>query len=139
MTDSAPGDEALQRALDAALSRALTPPLAPPQLRLRVQAAIARSADPQKIATLRLQFEREQRERLAELRQEYVWMRRRTLGMLVGGAFAAGAIAAVALPWLTANLGPAAPLLVASVAAAVGLWIGVSTWLAARRDSGFLA
>jgi hypothetical protein len=133
MTHSNSPDGEQERALDAALSRTLTPPRAPPQLRERLRAAIARGEGAQ-IADMRLRFEREQRQRLAELREEYVWMRRGTLGMMVGGAFTAGAIAAITIPWLTANLGPVAPVIVASGGTAVGLWIGISSWLAARKD-----
>jgi hypothetical protein len=132
VTDSNSSTEELARALDAALSRTLRSPRPPLHLTLRVRAAIAQAKD-SPLADVRLRFEREQRQKLAELKEQYVWMRRRTLGVMVGGAFAAGAVAALAMPWLTASLGPAAPALVASAGAAVGLWIGVSSWLAARR------
>lgn len=135
MTDSVP-HRGLERALDAALARALVPPQPPAHLRTGLQAAIAR-AEGSKIADLKSRYEQEQRQGLAELEQQYVRLRRRTLGMMVGGAFAAGALAAVALPWLTARLGPQAPLLVASAGAAIGIWIGVSSWLVARRDPRF--
>jgi len=134
MTDSAPPEDGLERALDAALCRTLTPPRTPPQLRAKLHAAIVQTADSKEV---RLRLEREQQETLAELEQEYVRLRRRTLGTMVGGAFAAGAVAALVLPWLTANIGPNAPLVLASAGAAIGIWIGVSSWLASRRDSGF--
>jgi hypothetical protein len=127
MTDS----EGLNRALDAALSRTLTPPRTPPQLRARLRAAVAQARDSSKILEARLRFEREQR----EVEQQYVRLRRRSLGAIVGGSFAVGAVAAVALPWLTANLGPDAPLWVACAGTAIAVSIAVSRWLTSRRDS----
>jgi hypothetical protein len=127
-----PGDE-LDRALDAELGRALRPPQAPPQLRSRLAAAIAREADLRPEARARI--EREHRERLTELKQHYVRLRRRTLGLMVGGAFASGAAAALAMPWLTANVGSMAPLVVASAGAVIGIGIAVASWLNWRSSS----
>jgi len=56
---------------------------------------------------------------------------------MIGGAFAAGAAAAVALPWVTANLGPVAPLVIASGGAAVGIGIGLASWLRSRGGGDF--
>ena len=47
-------------------------------------------------------------------------LRRRTLGTLIGGAFAAGAAVAVALPWLQSTFGPNAMLVLAAAGRARG-------------------
>ena len=121
MHDSADG------ALDAALSRVLEPPAVTDSFRERVRAALARAADTD-LADLRAQLEAERREALAQLDANYIRVRRRTLGAMIGGAFAAGASAAIALPWMTRLIGPDAPMAVAAVGAAVGIGIGVFSW-----------
>ena len=121
----------LDRALDAQLARTLAPPRVPPRFRAHLQAALARSAE-SSLSDARSRFEREQQATLIALERNYVRLRRRTLGTMIGGAFAAGAAAAVALPWVTANLGPIAPLAIASVGTLVGIWIGASAWLSSR-------
>jgi hypothetical protein len=128
MTDPEQSRDELDRALDARLARTLAPPRVPVQFRTQLQAALVRAAD-SSLSEARSRFEREQRERLVELEQNYVRLRRRTLGIMIGSAFAAGAAAAVALPWLTVKLGPIAPLVIASTGAVVGIWIGVASWL----------
>lgn len=134
MTGSEQPNRKLDRALDLALARALTPPTVPPHLRAKVQAALAGTSQIN-ISRLRWKLEQEQREKLVEIEQQYVKLRRRTLGAMVGGAFAAGAGAAVALPWLTATLGPVAPLVVASTGTAIGIAIGLWSWLASHTQS----
>jgi hypothetical protein len=121
----------LDRALDVALGRILTPPPVPVEFRAKLQATLGRS-ETVDIAAVRFRLEQEQRQQLAEIKQQYVSVRRRTLGAMIGGAFAAGAGAAVALPWLTANLGPTAPLVVASAGAMIGFAIGLWSWLESR-------
>jgi|HubBroStandDraft_1064217.scaffolds.fasta_scaffold805818_2 hypothetical protein len=126
-------NDALDRALDAKLERTLAPPQVPPQFRARLQAALVRAED-SSLSDARARLEREQRERLMELKQNYVRLQRRTLGVVIGGAFAAGAAAVVVLPWVTAQLGPIAPLVIASAGAAVGIWIGVASWSSAGGE-----
>jgi hypothetical protein len=119
-----------ERALDAALARALAPPELPLDFRAQLTAAIARDSDREALSPqLRVRLEREQRERLLEFEAGYLRLRRRTLGTLIGGAFAAGAAVAVAMPWARATFGPNAMLVLASIGAAVGLAIGLSSWL----------
>jgi hypothetical protein len=134
MTDPEHLDSEWNRALDAALKRALPPPALPPGFRARLQSALAREAD----ATLsgaRTRLEHEQHERLAELEAGYLRLRRRTLGNLVGGAFAAGVAVTLALPWLRENLGEDAALALSSVGTVLGLAIGIAFW--ARRNRAF--
>lgn len=123
----------LDRALEAQLERTLAPPEVPAHFRAKLQAALVRAGD-SSLSDARSQLERERREKLVELEQHYVRLQRRTLGTMIGGAFAAGALAAVVLPWVTAHLGPFAPLVIASTGAAVGIWIGVASWLRSRCD-----
>jgi hypothetical protein len=121
-------------ALDAALARALTPPALPAGFQLRLQAALARQAPgTEQRALSRAQAQREQRQHLAELDADYLRLRRRTLGTLIGGAFAAGAAVAVALPWLQASVGPNAIYVLAGLGALVGLGIGTASWIGRVR------
>jgi hypothetical protein len=128
-------DGASDRALDRALSRVLEPPAMTDAFRERVRAALAR-AGATDLADLHARLEIDRRERLAQLDEDYIRLRRRTLGTMIGGAFAAGAAAAIALPWMTRVLGPDAPLALAAVGAAVGIGIGVSFWLTSQDESG---
>lgn len=131
-------DDPMDRAFDSALSRALQPPATPPALRTRLRAAMAQAAVTN-VPEVRRRLEREHREELEALTRRYVRLKRRTLSIMVGGAFAAGAAAAVALPWLTANFGPIAPGLIASVSAIASIGIGISYWQAWRRERNFWA
>ena len=128
-------DGPIDRALDAALGQALEAPRVTNEFRARVRAALARAAETD-LAELRARLETERRETLAKLEADYVRLKRRTLGTMVGGAFAAGAAAAIALPWMAKLVGPAAPLAVASIGAAAGIGIAVSSWLASRGEAG---
>jgi len=121
---------ALDAALDASLARVLRPPELPAQFRTQLTAAIAREAALElALRSARPRLEREQRERLAELDADYMRLRRRTLGSLIGGAFAAGAAVAVALPLLKAIFGPNAMLVLAGLGAVAGLAIGTASWM----------
>jgi hypothetical protein len=127
-------DDPRARALEAALARALRPPGLPPGFHARLQARLARErAGEGERAASRAHAQRQQRECLAELDANYLRLRRRTLGTLIGGAFAAGAAVAVALPWLQASFGPNAIYVLASVGALVGLGIGTASWVGRVR------
>jgi hypothetical protein len=126
--------EPLDAALDAALIRALIPPALPAGFPMRLQAALAREAvGADERAVNRALAQREQRERMAELDADYLRLRRRTLGTLIGGAFAAGAAVAVAFPWLQASFGPNAIYILTGLGALVGLGIGSASWIARMR------
>jgi hypothetical protein len=120
-----PADAALERALDAALAQALVAPGPSSAFRERLRAAIARS-DATDIGAQRAQLERELREQMAELKRGYVRLQRRTLAASLGGAFAAGAAAMLALPWLQSHFGAGSIIAVPLVGAVVGLAIGAS-------------
>jgi hypothetical protein len=129
-----PTDDPRAQGLDAALARALAPPALPASFHARLQAALVREqAGVGDRAASRARAQHEQRERMAELDADYLRLRRRTLGTLIGGAFAAGAAVAVALPWLQASFGPAAIYVLASVGALVGIGIGTASWIGRLR------
>ena len=124
-------EDARERALDGALARVLSAPALPAEFHTQLQAALVRAGESASgRANGRARLEREQRERLAELEAGYLRLRRRTLGTLIGGAFAAGAAVAVALPWLKASFGPNAIFILAALGALAGLAIGTASWLA---------
>jgi hypothetical protein len=123
----------LDAALDAALARALPPPQLPAGFQLRLQAAVARLPAGEERAVNRALAQREQRQRMAALDADYLRLRRRTLGTLIGGAFAAGAAVAVALPWLQASFGPNAIYVLAGLGALVGIGIGTASWIGRLR------
>jgi hypothetical protein len=126
--------EPLDAALDAALGHAFIPPALPAGFQIRLQAALARQATGQHERALsRALAQREQRQRMAELDADYLRLRRRTLGTLIGGAFAAGAAVAVAFPWLQASFGPNATYVLAGLGAVVGLGIGTASWIGRVR------
>ena len=122
--------------LDSALRRALPAPPLPRDFRARLAAArsAAELGDRDASAALRARLEREQREQLAELENEFVRVRRGTLGTLLGAAFAAGAAATIAMPWLRAHLGSDAHVAITWAGIAVGLGmvaISLGGWLQA--------
>jgi hypothetical protein len=127
-------DPTLHDALDAALAQALSAPELPAGFHARLQWALSQAgaadADEAHLRELREQLEQEQRERLAQLQAGYVRLRQRTLGALIGGAFAAGAAAALAMPWLLRHFGTDGPAVLAGLGAAVGLAVGFAVWTA---------
>ena len=110
----------LDRALDETLSRALSVPEVPRAFRARLTAALSRTAATD-LLSLRERLESERRQQLEELETNYVRVRRSTLGTLIGVAFAAGAAATIAMPWLRAHLGVYTPMAVTWGAVALGL------------------
>ena len=126
--------EPLDTVLDAALARALIAPVLPAGFPLRLQAALSRQASgAEERAHSRVLAQREQRARMAELDADYLQLRRRTLGTLIGGAFAAGAAVAVAFPWLQASFGANGIYVLAGLGAVVGLGIGTASWIGRLR------
>lgn len=136
MNMPAPDDGlAAEQALDQALARALEPPSVPEGFRWRLMAAMQQHALDD-LAARRAELESEHRRLRHEMQKGYVRVRRDTLVLGVGLAFAAGAVATVSLPWLQARTGLDAstlmPLLATLVGAvtAVGVW-----WLRLRKSS----
>ncbi|HEY1725429.1 MAG TPA: hypothetical protein VGF89_08400 [Steroidobacteraceae bacterium] len=123
-----------ERALDMALARALPAPLPPADFGGRLQAAIARaSIDNRGRAAYLARAQRERREQIESLQADFLRLRRRTLGTLIGGAFAAGAAVAIALPLLQARFGANAMLVLIGAGALVGLIIGTASWISRVR------
>jgi hypothetical protein len=119
--------DALERALDRALARSLVSPTLPANFRQQLHAAIARSPAVDH-ARLRAALEREHAQQLADMQSGFVRLRQRTLGGLIGGAFAAGLLIMVALPWIRAHFGPNAVFALPAIGAAVGLALSTRTW-----------
>jgi hypothetical protein len=117
----------LEQALDRALARSLIPPGLPKDFRQQLRAAIVRSPSVDH-ARLRAALEREHAQQLAELQSGYVRLRQRTLGGLIGGAFAAGLLITFALPWITAHFGPNAVFALPAIGAAAGLALSLRSW-----------
>jgi hypothetical protein len=120
-------DGPFERALDRALAQCLVPPALPKDFRLQLRAAIARSPGTDQ-ARLRAALEREHAQQLAELQTSYVRLRQRTLGTLIGVAFAAGLLLTFALPWITAHFGPNAVFTLPAIGAAAGLALSLRSW-----------
>lgn len=115
-------DAALDAAFDAALATALEPPAVPAGFRRRLEAALEQERQAAgRRASRAAALERERRECLAELEAGYVRLRRRTLGTLIGGAFAVGVAVTLAMPWLRAAFGADTPLALAAAGAVLGL------------------
>jgi hypothetical protein len=115
-----PRTSGLDRALDEALGRAVGTPELPQAFRTRLNAALARTSETD-LLSLREQLESERQQQLEELHADYVRVRRGTLGTLIGVAFAAGAAATIAMPWLRAHLGAYTPVALTWGAVALGL------------------
>jgi hypothetical protein len=127
-------DAALDTVLDTALARVLAPPALPTGFHARISAALARAqASDGGRAASRALAQRQQSASMAALDADYLRLRRRTLGTLIGGAFAAGAAVAVAFPWLQASFGPNAIYVLACAGALVGIGIGTASWIGRLR------
>ncbi len=113
--------------LDRALAACLVAPALPDALRSRVVAAVL-TEQLQSFAMRRQQLEVEHAQELVRLRKGYLLLKRETLTLVTACAFAAGACAQVALPWLHTHfdldLAVFAPLL----ALLIGLAAGASVW-----------
>jgi hypothetical protein len=109
------------RALDAALASALRPPALPVGFGERLAAALEAEPRGDWSRSAREALERERLERLADLDSGYLRLRRRTLGTLIGAAFAAGAGLALGMPWLHHALGERLPYVLAGGGALIGL------------------
>jgi VIT1/CCC1 family predicted Fe2+/Mn2+ transporter len=120
-------DGPLERALDRALAQCLVPPVLPQEFRQQLRAAIALSAGTDH-ARSRAALEKEHAQQLAELQSGYVRLRQRTLGSLIGVAFAAGLLITFALPWITAYFGPNAVFALPAIGVAAGLALSLRSW-----------
>ncbi len=132
MSDCKTPDGRLESSLDRALAQTFHPPDVPHDFRRRLEAARARDGNTD-LSQLRLRLENERRASLARLEARYVRLRQRTLGIMIVAAFATGAAAALAMPWLQKHVGAAAPLIPTSLGATLGLAIAFFAWRAHVR------
>ena len=113
--------------LDRALASCLVAPDLPAGFRSRVVAAVL-AEQLQELSVRRHQLEAEHAQELVRLRKGYASLKRDTLSLVTACAFAAGACAQVALPWLQSRFdldsAMAAPLL----ALLIGLATGAGVW-----------
>lgn len=116
-----------EQALDQALARALTPPPLPEGFRWKLMAAMQQQTLDD-IAQRRAAMEAEHRRLQQDMQQGYVRVRRHTLVAGVAVAFASGAVATVALPWLQARTGLDAATLMPTLAALVGGTTALGAW-----------
>lgn len=115
----------MDRTLDAALQRSLKAPHLSAAFRGRLRAEIARNRVIDTTAE-RGRLERELEQELNELRSGYLILQRRTLALMLGGAFTAGVAAMFALPWLQSRFGSGSAIAVPLVGAVIGLAIGAA-------------
>jgi hypothetical protein len=115
-------------ALDQALARALKAPDLPVGFRTRLLAALSRVSD-NDLAARRHMLEREHQELLQMLHSDSIRLRWRTVGYLVGGAFAAGVGVAIGMPWIRATFGPQSDLIMVLVWVTFGLLVGIVSWV----------
>ena len=121
MTDISDSNEALDRALQDAFT---APPL-PIDFRMAVRDRILHERM-QHLEARRHELEREHTLALEQMRQGHVRLQRDTLAMIMGVAFAAGACAHLALPWLQNLMGMDGALTLPLLAVTVGLVAGGS-------------
>lgn len=133
MRDFETPDDKFELVLDRTLARAFRPPHVPHDFRRRLEAARSRPGETD-LSELRLRLEHERRADLAKLEARYVQLKRRTLAIMIAAAFAGGAMAALAMPWLQRHVGAAAPLIPTSVGVGVCLAIVCIAWRAHARN-----
>ena len=123
-----------EQRLDQALQLALEPPALPEQFRRRLMVALQRDtlAD---LAKRRATLEAEHERLSQQVRRGYIRVRRDTLALGAGLAFATGALATVCLPWLQAATGLDAAALMPTLAVAMGAATTLGVWWLRLRPS----
>lgn len=125
-----------EAALDQALQQALAPPALPEGFRWGLMAAMQQEtlAD---IAHRRAALQAEHQRLQQQMQRGYVRVRRDTLALGAAVAFAGGALATWALPWLQARTGLDAATLMPSLALAVGITTTLGVWwIKLRQPAG---
>ena len=120
-------------ALDAALAHALPAPALPPGFPARVQAARLREqavALGETIAQRRIELQALHERERALLKRGQAQQRLSTMATVASISFALGAVATASLPWLQAQTGWEASLLMPVLACALGAAVGLGAWLA---------
>lgn len=114
--------------LDAALGRALAAPRLPEGFNDRLHAAW-RAKLAEDLARQRLALEADHARRLEALERGYVRLKRDTLALVLAVAFATGAVAAWALPWLRETYGIDLSSLAPLLAVGIGMGAGALAWI----------
>lgn len=109
--------------LHQALSRTLIAPPLPDDFRAVLRQRILRESV-ERLEIRRRELELEHAVALTRLHRNHVRVQRDTLALIVGVAFAAGACAHLALPWLQSMLGGDSAITLPLVAIAAGLAAG---------------
>lgn len=136
MNPSTPSAPAAEQALDRALQRALPAPALPEGFRTRLMAALQRQALTD-ITERRAALEAEHLRLQQQMQRGYVRVRRDTLALGAGLAFASGAVATWALPWLQSCTGLDAATLMPTLALAMGAATTLGVWwLKLRQPPG---
>lgn len=118
---------AVEQMLDQALVQALAPPPLPEGFRWKLMAAMQHETL-NNIAERRAALEAEHRRLQQAMQQGYVRVRRDTLALGVALAFASGALATLALPWLQASTGMDTATLMPTLATLVGAATALGVW-----------
>ena len=130
-TDSQEPAEAVpteqDRALDLALRHALRAPKVPDGFRARVMLAVLQESVRDLEARKRA-LDLEHAQARQRLHRSYVQMSRDTLVLIVVVAFAAGALANLALPWLQSAMAIDPAVSAPMLALVFGLCAGASVW-----------
>jgi hypothetical protein len=134
MNPHTPQPQAAEQALDLALGQMLTPPPLPEGFRWKLMAAMQLETL-NDIAERRAALEAEHRRLQQQMRGGYLLLRRDTLVLGVGLAFASGAIATLALPWLQSNTGLDAATLMPTLATLVGAATALGVWWLRLRET----
>jgi ABC-type phosphate transport system auxiliary subunit len=121
MTETYDFNDALHRALENVFAA----PALPTNFRMELRNRILHERM-QHLDARRHELEREHTLALEQLRQGHVRLQRDTLAMIVGVAFAAGACAHLALPWLQNLMGVDGAITLPLLAVTVGLAAGAS-------------
>jgi hypothetical protein len=113
--------------LDRALATCIVAPNLPAGFRSHVMAVVL-AEQLQDFAVRRRQLEAEHAQELARLRKVHVLLKRDTLAMVTACAFAAGACAQMALPWLHSRFDFDSAMTAPLLALLIGLATGASVW-----------
>lgn len=116
--------------LDCALGKVLTPPALPDGFRQQLMAAMLQDAAAD-LAARQATLEAEHARLLAGLKADHVRLRRDTLAIVVGSAFAAGAASMLLAPWLVEAWTPDTAWVGPVLTSVLGL--GLAGWAGLRR------
>jgi hypothetical protein len=113
--------------LDRALAACIVAPALPDAFRSNIVAAVL-TGQLQSFAVRRQQLEVEHAQELLRLRKGHILLKRDTLVLVAACAFAAGACAQVALPWLHTHFDLDIAVFAPLLALLIGLAAGASVW-----------